>query len=76
MRNVAQVLKAPLQQQQPAAVEVPLQRELEVMEVPSQQKEPAEVEAPLQLLLVEVEIPISSLSATGGEQAHLNALRR
>ena len=42
------MLKAPLQQQEPAAVEVPSKRELEVMEVPSQQKEPAEVEAPLQ----------------------------
>ena len=44
MRNVAQVLKAPLQQQEPAAVEVPWQREQEVVEVPSQQQEPAELE--------------------------------
>ena len=70
------MLKAPLQQQEPAAEEVPSQQQLEVVEVPSQQQEPAEVEAPLQQLLAEVEIPMSSLSAIGGEQAHLNALRR
>ncbi len=37
------MLKAPLQQE-PAAVEVPWQREQEVVEVPSQQQEPAELE--------------------------------